>query len=223
MNFFVMKSIQNLIKHKPKPFAFDTKFEDVLQFTEENHFSHFPVVENDIFMGAIATVDIIPSKTKTINEYRYTLLPHFVREDASWFEILEKFAQFDCNLLTVLSENNTYLGYILYTDVLPFLNQTPFMKDAGLALVVQKHYLDYSISEIAQIVESNNCKLLGIFVSQMEDHYTQITLKATAGNINEIIQTFRRFGYEIISNHNEDSYLNELKNRSAYLDKFLNI
>ena len=97
------------------------------------------------------------------------------------------------------------------------------MKDAGLAIVVQKHYLDYSISEIAQIVETNNCKLLGVFVSEMKNQTAQITMKASAGNINEIIQTFRRFGYEIISEHNQDSYLNELKDRSAYLDKFLNI
>ena len=33
------------------------------------------------------------------------------------------------------------------------------MKDAGLNIVIQKHYLDYSISQISQIVESNNCKL----------------------------------------------------------------
>ncbi|UUV20355.1 CBS domain-containing protein [Paenimyroides aestuarii] len=223
MNFFDMKSIENLIKQKPKPFSFQTKFEDVFEFSEENQYSHFPVVENGVYMGSIATVDIIPSKTKAVGDYRYSLLPYFVREDAGWFETLEKFAQFDCNLLTVLNENNQYIGYVLYEDVLPFFNETPFMKDAGLAIVVEKHYLDYSISEIAQIVETNNCKLLGVFVSEMKNNNAQITIKASAGNINEIIQTFRRFGYEIVSEHNQDSYLNELKDRSAYLDKFLNI
>ena len=97
------------------------------------------------------------------------------------------------------------------------------MKDAGLNIVIQKHYLDYSISEISQIVESNNCKLLGVFVSSMKNDIAEITIKASAGNINEIIQTFRRFGYVVVSEHNQDSYLNELKDRSAYLDKFLNI
>ena len=223
MNFSVMKSIQNLIKHKPKPFSFDTKFEDADVFIEQTHYSHFPVIEKGVYMGSIAAVDIIPSKTKTVGDYRYTLLPFFVRKDASWFELLEKFAQFDCNVLAVLDENNKYLGYYDYHDVQPFLSQTPFMKDAGLAIVVEKHYLDYSISEIAQIVESNNCKLLGVFVSQMENQVAQITIKASAGNVNEIIQAFRRFGYDIISEHNQDSYLNELKDRSAYLDKFLNI
>lgn len=218
-----MKAVQNLIKQKPDPFTFETKFKDIALFMEENNFSHFPVIENSVYMGSIAAIDIIPSNTKTVNDYRYALLPFFVRNDANWFEVLEKFAQFECTVLAVLNENNQYIGYYLYVDILPYLNKTPLFKETGLAIVVEKNYLDYSISEIAQIVESNNCKLLGIFISSIENQMVQITIKASTGNINEIIQTFRRFGYEIVSEHNQDNYLNELKDRSAYLDKYLNI
>lgn len=218
-----MKAVQTLIKRKAAPFTFESRFEDILSFIEQNNYSHFPVVENGVYMGSISAIDIVPSKTKSVGDYRYALLPFFVRNDANWFEVLEKFAQFDCTILAVLNEKNQYMGYYHYQDVLPYLNRTPLLKEAGLAIVVEKHYLDYSISEIAQIVESNNCKLLGIFVSSMEQEKAQITIKASAGNINEIIQTFRRFGYDIISEHNQDTYLNELKDRSAYLDKYLNI
>ena len=51
----------------------------------------------------------------------------------------------------------------------------------------------------------------------------QITLKIASGSVNEIIQTFRRYGYSIISENQEDSYLEGLKERSDYLDKYLNI
>jgi len=218
-----MKAVQTLIKRKAAPFTFESRFEDILSFIEQNNYSHFPVVENGVYLGSISAIDIVPSKTKTVGDYRYALQPFFVRNDANWFEVLEKFAQFDCTILAVLNEKNYYIGYYFYHDILPYLNRTPLLKEAGLAIVVEKHYLDYSISEIAQIVESNNCKLLGIFVSSMEQEKAQITIKASAGNISEIIQTFRRFGYDIISEHNQDTYLNELKDRSAYLDKYLNI
>lgn len=218
-----MKAVQTLIKRKAAPFTFESRFEDILSFIEQNNYSHFPVVENGVYLGSISAIDIVPSKTKTVGDYRYALQPFFVRNDANWFEVLEKFAQFDCTILAVLNEKNHYIGYYFYHDILPYLNRTPLLKEAGLAIVVEKHYLDYSISEIAQIVESNNCKLLGIFVSSMEQEKAQITIKASAGNISEIIQTFRRFGYDIISEHNQDTYLNELKDRSAYLDKYLNI
>ncbi len=82
---------------------------------------------------------------------------------------------------------------------------------------------DYSMSQITQIVESNNGKLLGLFVSNVEADKVQVTVKITLGAMNEIIQTFRRYNYEIISEHQEDNYLNALKERSDYLDKYLNI
>jgi hypothetical protein len=51
----------------------------------------------------------------------------------------------------------------------------------------------------------------------------QATLKIGLGSVNELIQSFRRYEYEIISDHDEDNYWNNLKERSDYLDKYLNI
>jgi hypothetical protein len=48
-------------------------------------------------------------------------------------------------------------------------------------------------------------------------------MKISLGAINEIIQSFRRYNYEIISEHQEDNYINSLKERSDYLDKYLNM
>ena len=62
-----------------------------------------------------------------------------------------------------------------------------------------------------------------LFISEATNEKVQITIKITLGSINEIIQTFRRYNYEIVSEHQEDDYLNTLKERSEYLDKYLNI
>ena len=79
------------------------------------------------------------------------------------------------------------------------------------------------MSQVTQIVESNNAKLLGLFISKTEANFIEVTLKVSDSSLNEIIQTFRRYEYEIISEHQEDSYLKNLKERSDYLDKYLNI
>ena len=65
--------------------------------------------------------------------------------------------------------------------------------------------------------------LEGLFISDVTANKVQITIKIAMGGINEIIQTFRRYNYEIITEHQEDNYLNSLKERSEYLDKYLNI
>jgi hypothetical protein len=64
---------------------------------------------------------------------------------------------------------------------------------------------------------------LGLFVSDSDIESIEITIKISLGAMNEIIQTFRRYNYEIVSEHQEDNYINNLKERSDYLDKYLNI
>ena len=95
--------------------------------------------------------------------------------------------------------------------------------EPGGILVVSKGIKDYSLSEIAQIVEGNNGKLLGAFITDNQNDLVQVTLKINTGNLNEVIQTFRRYSYNIVFGNNDDQFLEDLKERSAYLDKYLNV
>ena len=82
---------------------------------------------------------------------------------------------------------------------------------------------DYSFSEISQIVESNNAKILGAFISKMENDLVSVTIKIGNASLNDVMQTFRRYSYNIISGHEDDTYIKGLKERSQYLDKYLNM
>jgi len=140
-----------------------------------------------------------------------------------WLDVLEVFAKSHTNVIPVLDENNIYIGYYEMEDIMKFFQETPFLKEQGGIIIVQKGLLDYSMGQVTQIVESNNGKILGCFISEADLENVQITIKIGVGPMNEIIQTFRRYNYEIISEHQEDAYINSLKERSDYLDKYLNI
>jgi hypothetical protein len=71
-------------------------------------------------------------------------------------------------------------------------------------------------------VESNNGKIWGLFISDLTVDTAQVMIKINIGPINEIIQTFRRYAYDIISEHHEDNYIKNLQERADYLDKYLN-
>ncbi|MFV5684132.1 CBS domain-containing protein [Flavobacterium sp. GB2R13] len=196
----------------------------VQEFFDELHFSHFPVIEEGIYIGSIASDDIETFDTdKEVADYRFTLEGFFTRTNTIWLDVLEIFAKNHTNLVPVLDENNKYVGYYEIEDIMKFFHETPFLKEPGGIIVVKKPILDYSMSQITQIVESNNGKLLGLFISDADVESVQITMKISLGAMNEIIQTFRRYNYEIISEHQEDNYINNLKERSDYLDKYLNI
>jgi len=197
---------------------------EVQDFFHELTFSHFPVLDDGVYMGCIALDDVDTfDADKKISDYRYTLEPFFVRNSMMWLDVLEVFAKNHSNVVPVLDENNLYVGYYELDDIIKFFHETPFLKEPGGIIVVQKPIVDYSMSQIAQIVESNNGRLLGLFVSEATSDLVQITIKISLGAMNDIIQTFRRYNYEIISEHQEDAYITNLKERSDYLDKYLNM
>ncbi|TAF74071.1 MAG: CBS domain-containing protein [Flavobacterium sp.] len=191
---------------------------------DEISFTHFPVVEEGVYIGCIIKDDLETfDGDKKVADYRFTLEPFFARTTMIWLDVLEVFAKNHTNLVPVLDENNQYKGYYEIEDIIKFFHETPFLKEQGGIIIVQKGILDYSMSQVAQIVESNNGKILGLFVSEASTENVQITIKISLGGMNDIIQTFRRYNYEIISEHQEDNYINNLKERSDYLDKYLNI
>lgn len=212
------------ILNELEPLQLTTSIADAQLFFNELTYSHFPVLKDDVYMGCVAEADIRCFESEqTLNSYRYSLEGFFVREDANWLDILESFAQNNSNIMPVLDDNNTYQGYFELNDIMNLFNETPFLSEAGNILIVEKGIMDYSFSEVSQIVESNNAKLLGLFISNMENDVAQITLKIGDSDVNNIVQTFRRYSYNIVSKHQEDSFLNNLKERSKYLEKYLNI
>jgi hypothetical protein len=125
--------------------------------------------------------------------------------------------------MPVLNEHNAYLGYYELNDIISLFSETPFFAEPGSILIVEKGIQDYSFSEISQIVESNNGRILGTFVSKIESDVVQITLKIGNTGLNDIIHSFRRYSYNILLGHEQDTYNENLKERSEYLKKYLNI
>lgn len=219
-----MTEITNYITNDFKALDSQESIAVVQEFFDELTFSHFPVVEEEIYIGSIASDDIETfDRSKKVIDYRYSLERFFARTNMIWLDVLEVFAKNNTNLIPVLDEKNKYVGYYEISDIMKFFNETPFLHETGKIIVVKKRELDYSMSEITQIIESNNGKILGLFISETDTENIQITIKISLGAINEIIQSFRRYNYEIISEHFEDNYINTLKDRSDYLDKYLNI
>ncbi|MEC8883429.1 MAG: hypothetical protein VYD98_02130 [Bacteroidota bacterium] len=66
--------------------------------------------------------------------------------------------------------------------------------------------------------------MLGAFISQIKNEGAQISIKIGSDtSFNTILQAFRRYGYVVVSEHQEDAFIKDLRDRSQYLDKYLNI
>jgi CBS domain-containing protein len=219
-----MTGITDYITNDYKAIDSNETVGSVRELFEEVNFSHFPIVEESVYIGSISGDDVETFDIdKKISHYRYAFEGFFARTNMMWLDVLEVFARNQTNVVPVLDDNNAYVGYYEIPDIIKLFNETPFLKEPGGIIIVEKSVTDYSMGQIVQIVESNNGRVLGIFISEATAKSVQVTIKITLGAMNEIIQTFRRYGYEIISEHQEDTYLSSLKERSDYLDKYLNM
>lgn len=219
-----MHILTDYINFDIKPLKTSQLIADAQDLFLEIPYSHFPVSENNVYVGCIRSEDAnVLNEKMLIGENRYDFERFFVRDTMIWLDVLEEFGKNESNIMPVLNEKNVYIGYYELADVVKFFQESPFIKEEGGIIVVQKPKTEYSISQITQIVEGNGGKLLGLFISNINDQIVEVTLKISQSYMNEILQGFRRYEYVIISEHQEDSYLENLKERSDYLDKYLNI
>ena len=219
-----MQTINYILKDI-KPITFKEDIKNIKDLFANNSFSHFPIVENKNFCGAISRQDIefSPIKDKKLESIKSLFQLFYVTDSMNWFEVLQYFATYNTNIMPVLNSKKKYIGYYELDDFLNLFKCTPFLHEEGVILVVSKGVNDYSFVEISQIVESNNATLFGAFVSKIENDIAQITLKLSFHDINNTLHSFRRYNYQILNEFEKDKYLEELNDRSNYLQKYLNI
>ena len=206
------------------PSSPETLVKELQTIFKQLTYSHIPILKDHVYLGCLSETDVYCFESdQTVSEVLYAVEGFFVRNSSLWLDVLEAFAQNNCNIMPVLDGENNYIGYYQLIDLISLFNRTPFFSEPGGVIVVEKGQNDFSISEVSQIVESNNTKLLGAFVSKSTNDLTQITLKIGQTGLSTILREFRRYGYTIISGHEDDIFLQTLKERSSYLDTYLNL
>lgn len=217
-------NLDQYILNDIKPLDGNTSIRELQLVFNQLTYTHVPVKHEGVYVGCFSETDAHCFETdKEINDYKYALEGFYVRQKTNWLDVLEAFAQNSCNIMPVLNDKNVYLGFYELRDIIGLFNETPFFSEHGGILVVEKGLNDFSFSEVSQIVESHNGKLLGCFISKIENDVAQITVKIGNTGLNDILQSFRRYSYNVVSGHEEDTYLENLRERSEYLNKYLNI
>ncbi len=218
-------NMKEYILNEIKAVSLNSTIKNAKKICKSLPISHIPVVDDIHLIGCFSENDIRTSENNkaAVGDFMDLLDFFYVNEDISLLELIKQFADHDCNIIPVLDKDKKYLGYFELADILDLFSEYPFLNEHGIILIVQNSRNDYSFSQVAQIIESNNGKILGQYVSNDNGETIDVTIKVISDDINEIIQTFRRYDYNVISNHEDDDYLQELIDRSEYLQKYLDM
>ncbi len=197
---------------------------EVLNRCLDEHLSHFPVVDTGIFRGMIRCEDLQDiNPNEPIKNLQYLFENFFVTSYNDWTKLFSEFLTNETNVMPVLDKNAQYTGVIFLEDILLDLSEIQAFTQEGILIRVQKEPEDFSFFQAAQIVETNGGKLLGILLIEETHEGITIELKVKGGDINQILQSFRRYDYKILSQHKEDRHLQELKEHADFLNKYLEL
>jgi Mg/Co/Ni transporter MgtE len=189
--------------------------------------SQLPVVDGKRFMGLI-TEDAIWEKNDDglpIQEYRIEYKDLAVLSTAHYYDVINIASKYKVEIIPVVNNANEFLGVISVDETSSAIAQMFASQSPGGIIVLHMKDIDYSLAEIARLVESNDTKILSVFVHNDDKNagYIKVTLKLNRVELKHVIATLERYEYRIIAHFQEVENENYDQDRLDMLFKYLNI
>jgi signal-transduction protein with cAMP-binding, CBS, and nucleotidyltransferase domain len=217
---------RELISEDIPPLKTSDTGERALAWMDEFRVSHLPIVNNVDFLGLISESDILDfnSSSEPIGGHSLNLSRPYVFDYQHTYDVLKVMSSLKLSVIPVLNDKEQYLGLIHLSTLLQHFAEMASMKESGGLLVLELNSHDYSLSEIARIVESNDAKILSSYISsQIDSTKLEVTIKINRTDLSAIIQTFNRYNYTIKASFHQSEYVDDLKDRFDSFMSFLNI
>ena len=203
-------------------FHLSDSIESARETLEDFGYSHIFIKKQHHFYGAL-TKESLYEEEGTLKNLENQIERFAILEDSNIVDSIRLFYTFNTNIVPVITKAEKYLGYITCDDVFQTFSRYPLFSESGALLTVETSARKYSMTEIANIVESNNSKFFGGFISFMSDEIIQVTLKISNENLASIDATFNRYDYKIVEKFYSDEKTDLYKDRIGFLQKFIEI
>jgi CBS-domain-containing membrane protein len=214
--------IGQLISDDIPPLKTDDSAEKALRWMDEFKVSWLPVVDGTEFVGIISESELfeLDESDSPISSRQLSLIRPVLNEGQHAYDALKLMAELNVDVIGILDENGQYCGAVTIRKIAEHLAKMAALREPGGILVLEVNNVDYSLSQIAQIVEGNDAKILSAYVAGIPGTpRVEITLKINREDLSRIIQTFERYNYQITGTFHQSVYEEDLKER---YDEFMN-
>ena len=217
---------REVITDEIPPLIHSDSGEKALRWMEEFKVSHLPVLKNGNFVGLISETEILDRKDleQTLDVLFDHLPRPYVGENAHVFEVLAKMAEHRISVLPILDANEQYLGCTSVHQLMCLVANTGSIKETGGIIVLEMNRIDYSLAQIAQIVESDNAKILSSYIMSSPDSMKiEITLKINETDLSRIIRSFECYDITVKASFQRSMDEDDLQFRYDALMNYLNM
>lgn len=201
------------------------KLEDNLQYCfeqiEKSSYNALPVSS----IGILLQDDIqgLISESEPLSNHQYLIKACQISPKANWMQCFKAIIDNAAQILPVISNDGLFLGYYDSIELVSLLNDLPCFYYEGQELIISHKNNQFSLGKVGQIIEGQGDDFLQFNLISRTDTHSVGYIKIKSNDLNSLLQILRAHGYHIISKHRDDQYIDDLKERSAYLSKFLDI
>lgn len=215
--------ITNYLTNEVKPGKVNYSAKQLLEIVQENKLTHLPMFDGLNFVGNISEEDLLElSSEDKQTDYSSYLENFFLSESSTLLEAVQMMYANQSNILPIINEQSRYVASITENDVIGAFASFPFVSSEGVSMVVSISDKDLSMTEISNIIEVNNGKMLGLMIIGNKEDRVYVLLKFSTSNLLAIGETFERYGYQVIQKFYNDEKQELLHNRYAQLLKYMN-
>lgn len=218
--------IQDLVTNHIPSVNPESKVSQALSLMEEFKVGHLPVVDAEKLLGMISENDLhaIHEENGKIRDLSFQYLRPVIHPWQHAFDALKLMSSLHLSVLPVLDQIDNYAGCVTQKSVLDKIACFTAVMEQGGIIELELNKNDYSLTQIANIVEGNDAKILSCFVTSLPDsNRIEVTLKINREDLSRILQTFNRYNYTVKASYHQAGYEDDLKNRFDEFMRFLNI
>ena len=196
-----------------------------LEMMDQFRIHHLAIVKNNFYFGVISDKEIMSwnSEDDSIEDHLNNLAAPYVKYNQHLFDIIEVLEKNNLSIVPVLDEKNHYLGVITSRKLLYSIAKSATIQSPGGVIVLEMPDHDYSLTEIASIVESNNTKILSSYIiSKPNSINIEVTIKLNKQEVTAIIKDFERHEYKVSASYKDEEADGNYLERYESLMRFLN-
>ena len=197
-----------------------------LAMMEDEQLTHLPVVEGTTYQGLVSREALyeVSDDSIALDQLGWPLPRPSVKPTDHFLAAVQVMGEQGLSLVPVITEQQELLATISALELTTTIGKFLGLQAGGALLVLEKEAQQYTASEVAKLVESNDAQLLQLNTTvNAQTGHIQITIRLNKYEVSDVIATFQRYDYTVRFYVGEEQYANELKSNYDHLIHYLKI
>ncbi|MCS7162131.1 MAG: CBS domain-containing protein [Bacteroidia bacterium] len=195
-------------------------------FRRYPHLSHLPVVSAEgKYLGLLSRKALGGASPDTsVGDLPLASVPPLLPY-ATIYDALQYMESYKTLAIPIQDEEGRYLGLITAGGLVQWWSRIAAVREPGTVLILETYLRDYSLAEIARILEGEEIRILSAYLLSPTGDYQKIfiVLKVNTIYLTRALELLERRGYKVVAIHGDLLMEKHARDQLQALLRYLNL